>query len=353
MRFVFLDEYSFISGKHLFDINKAIQRGRGSDDYFAGLHIILCGDPCQHQPVKGLPLYACNDVRRRHNALQRRAADRLQILKIPVSFQAGFNLYKLMFDRVVFLQEQQRIASVKDMLFANTRLFIREERATLQEVTLFCEQLNSKVVSDLPALAHRVPRVVCLRNEVRGPYNMSLLCMHAKHLGVRPIAWRTRDVLTKGSTRNSALSKCKVPPRQVLDALALMRAEDTEKVSGVQFYFPGCRYLFINNQAPVLGFVNNGECIGRGILLCPGEHDTGDGPIWWLKRPPLALFVEPQEASVSQHAWQQLQQTFPTIPANCVDVSNTHQPLCIILFCFSLCLSEYIFIGIIHQHCPC
>jgi len=106
----------------------------------------------------------------------------------------------------------------------------------------------------------------------------------------------------------------------------MLEPELTEKVSGMQYYFPGSRHLFIDNDAPALGVVNNGECIARGILLAEGEEDSMQGPIWWLKQPPVAIFVEPVESTVSDDAWHTMKQQFPTLPPRCVPIVTRHTP---------------------------
>jgi hypothetical protein len=266
---------------------------------FGDLHVVLCGDLCQHQPVGSHPLFAEEG---RNMSLQ----DRI-----------GINVYRQHFDRVVYLQQQQRIQAAGDYLFQSTRLFIGEQQADYAAVEQLCDRLQAKVVDDLPALAPRVPRVVCLHNAVRMRFNWVLASMHARHLGVRPICWHTRTEMPAGRGKNR---KYNGAPKVVCDAVGLLTPEDTKTVAGVQYYFPGCKYLFINNDAPVIGYVNNGEAIGRGILLHESEHDKGQGDVHWLKRPPVAVFVEPKDAPVKRAAWLSLEKLMPMLPENCVPV---------------------------------
>lgn len=337
VRFIFLDEYSFISGTHLNDINKAVIRARGNlNVVFSGLHVILCGDPCQHDPVKQLPLFSDQAVR---------DANGMSLLKgLKGDELLGNDTYHWCFQRVVYLTQQQRIRSTTDYLFSSTRLFIRpnekcgSEAANKAVTTELCDALQEKVVADLEALAHLVPRVVCLRNEVRKLFHWRLASMHARHLGVRPICWRTRTAQlprarcgtakgvkrpTKPRKKKNEQEEYSSVPDLVVNAVGFLPPEQTEKIPGVQFYFPGCRYLFIDNHAPELGYVNNGECIGRGILLNSGEEDVGEGDVWFLRRPPIALYVEPAEATVTTAAWRSLRAEMPTLPDRCVPVMAT------------------------------
>lgn len=60
-RLLVVDESSFLSGPHFHDMHTAatLSRAAAADttDLFGG-HLILCGDPCQHEPVTGTALYA-------------------------------------------------------------------------------------------------------------------------------------------------------------------------------------------------------------------------------------------------------------------------------------------------------
>jgi hypothetical protein len=56
------------------------------------------------------------------------------------------------------------------------------------------------------------------------------------------------------------------------------------------------------------------------MLLHEGEHDDGQGNVHWLKRPPVAVFVEPKDAPVKRAAWLSLKKLMPTLPENCVPV---------------------------------
>eukprot|EP00882_Tetradesmus_deserticola_P032137 GHRQ01036370.1.p1 GENE.GHRQ01036370.1~~GHRQ01036370.1.p1 ORF type:complete len:255 (-),score=13.31 GHRQ01036370.1:415-1179(-) len=100
-----------------------------------------------------------------------------------------------------------------------------------------------------------------------------------------------------------------------------MKPEDTEGVGSMQMFFPECVYTFNDNAVPQLGMVNNAECVGVGLLLAPGERDDGRHGCWFLKRPPVAVFVRPVGTAVSQVAWHTLRAKFPSLPEACVPVT--------------------------------
>jgi len=64
LRFIAIDELSFLDARHfaMLDVSttenkKAMGDKEHLDEPFAGLHMILMGDPYQHNPVSGIPLY--------------------------------------------------------------------------------------------------------------------------------------------------------------------------------------------------------------------------------------------------------------------------------------------------------
>jgi hypothetical protein len=318
-RFVCLEEYSFINCRHLSHISMAtrtaLQVPIGDGTAFADLHVMLSGDPCQHTPVTGHPLFAG-----RTNRTSRMTAEEL------VGLEAFAN-----FDRVVMLTQQQRITATQDPLFYYSRLFIRATAPPKTEIAQFCDALNSKVVTPNDfqqwATVGRVPRVVCLRNDVRKQLNWALAKLHAQHLGVRPIVWFARDIVSPGQGRrlpsNDLTDAAAAVPLVVKRALAHMKPEDTEHVGAMQIFFPGCIYLFNDNIAPQVGMVNNGECVGVDLLLHDGEVDDGRHGYWFLRRPPAAIFVRPLDTTVSTATLDILRQTYPTLPSGCLPVVPT------------------------------
>jgi len=313
VRFICVDEYSFLNLQHFSSMSTSIRRALNirakEGTAFADLHVILVGDLCQHRPVSGQPLYI----------------DRQPYLSADE--RTATTAYDN-FDRVIMLTQQQRITATTDPLFRYSRLFIRDTPPSKAEIAEFCDALNSKVVTkqdfDHWASLGQVPRVVCLRNDVRKQLNWALAKLHAQHLKVRPIVWFAHDIITPSDGRRlptqDVTNTTTAVPRVVKDAMMCMKPEDTEDVPSMQMFFPGCIYLFNDNAAPQAGFVNNAECIGVDILLQEGEADDMRHDCWFLKKPPAAIFVRPVDAKVSNSTWDLLRQAYPTLPQGCLPV---------------------------------
>ncbi|KAF6252314.1 hypothetical protein COO60DRAFT_1274422, partial [Scenedesmus sp. NREL 46B-D3] len=198
-----------------------------------------------------------------------------------------------------------------------SRMFMAVECVSREDVAEFCDAFNAKAV--MPerlqqwAAEDQAPRVVCLRNEVRRQLNWTLACLLTQKLGMRPIVWFARDVVSPGRGRKLPVDPtAEVPalPRAVRDAMAFMKPEDTEGVGSMQDFFPGCVYTFSDNAVPQLGMVNNAECVGVDLVLAPGEVDDGKHGCWFLKRPPVAVFVKPVGTPMSQVAWHMMRANF-------------------------------------------
>jgi hypothetical protein len=179
----------------------------------------------------------------------------------------------------VFLTEQQRILAEGDLLHKYSRIFMAADRPERERVAEFCDALNAKAVTpqqlQQSAADGRVPRVVCLRNDVRKQLNWTLACLHAQTLGVRPVVWFARDMVSPGKGRKPPTDPSAGLPPVPRVALAFMKPEDTEDVGSMQVLFPGCMYTFNANTVPELGMVNNAECVGVDLLLAQGEVDDG------------------------------------------------------------------------------
>ena len=275
-----------------------------SQQPFGGLHVVLSGDPCQHEPVGG-------------GALHKRSG------RGGAATTSGHHVYS-QFKDVVFLTEQHRTQC--PLLFKYSRLFMRradhkaraEEEAEFdRDVEALCDALQRRAVSaqqlgDMSA--HHVPKVIILRNSVRTPMNISLASLHARKLRQRPITWWARDTLTTDGAES-------LWTRDLRATIAHLPSSDTKNLCGTGCFFDGCEYLFTENPAPRLGMVNNGRCIARGLLLDPAEPpDDPNKDVWGLRHLPLAVYVQPTLGSVSDDVWQVLAKVFPDLPKGCVPV---------------------------------
>jgi hypothetical protein len=153
---VIFDEYTFISCSHWHAINKSSNTALANHaSNFGGLSIVLSGDPRQHNPPNGCPLYKKNP-------------------KSDADLQ-GHNSY-ISFQEVCFLKQQQRTPC--HILRLMTTTFMNRKGPSIDDVTRFCELLNSRVMTNFQVIAPQIPRVVCLRNELRNPINLRLAPPH-------------------------------------------------------------------------------------------------------------------------------------------------------------------------------
>jgi hypothetical protein len=303
IQFIDIDEAYTVSADHLYKISAAARRARGMssevvDPVFGGAHVSLIGDPAQHDPVLGKPMY-CTDV-------------------VSGNALTGSNIYKDYFTDVVVLTEQQRTPCPK--LFYYSRLFMTPQRPSRAIIATFMEDLNQRVVPDVAELAPLVPKAVVLRNACRAPINARLASLHCRHARQRPYLWRNPD------TVNVGFDACDLPD-EIEHILLQTPAKKVQDYPSVGYFFDGSEHLFIDNANPCLGVVHNGRCVARGILLDPREpEDTYVGPVRKLKYPPLALFVQPLKGAVPQHVWEQLQMQFPMLPPRCVPIAQSNAP---------------------------
>jgi len=325
------DEYSFSNARHMWTMSGQAAKATGArSEVFGGMHVALFGDPCQHAPPSGAALYSwCDSARVREwlatqqqpshdanactnaeaaTAASLAARTRASVFKgtgAPSQDTLGSAMYQEDFSTLVVLKQQQRTPC--PLLYKYSRMFasrVPVDRALVEE---FCDALNRKVVP-LESIAGDVVRTVVLRNEVRAALNWHLASRHAQRLGVRPIAWRAVDTVT--SVGLSAEER-----KTVLRASKLLPAKKSADVGASHVFFEGCMYVFIDNNAPTLGWAKNAACIGQGVLLHPDEPaDPRDGPVWWLAKPPLAVFVRPLDQTVSPAAHEVLSAQYPTLP---------------------------------------
>ena len=76
--------------------------------------------------------------------------------------------------------------------------------------------------------------------------------------------------------------------------LEKLPSNKTSNVPSVQYFFPGIKYKFIDNDAPHVGWRTNDTCTGVSIVLHPSEPpDNGFGNVRMLRYPPLAVIVRP------------------------------------------------------------
>lgn len=114
------------------------------------------------------------------------------------------------------------------------------EKITRQEIADFCDDLNSRAVTDLSQFQNDNPRIVVTRHAVRTQMNRKFVFMMANAMKKRLIMWSSID---------SQPDK-KPLPEDINAALVNMPGSKCDHLNGMHFYFDGIQYAFIDNDNP-------------------------------------------------------------------------------------------------------
>jgi hypothetical protein len=183
---------------------------------FGDFHVVLVGDPRQHEAPKSSPLIRGaaaerriaqgegggdvvlafsqppaepaaedDDVQQRDESRALRAAE-----KRRASDADGRYAFKSCL-RVVYLTEQQRSddTDAGRTLRRYASLFMGNHRASLSDVEEFCDAFNAKAVTDITDMLPSKPRVVSQRQKARCAINLNLTLRIAAALGKRATVW--------------------------------------------------------------------------------------------------------------------------------------------------------------------
>ncbi|PNH02845.1 hypothetical protein TSOC_011137 [Tetrabaena socialis] len=368
------DEMSFISDSHWGGIAQSARDNLRrlptiselSPEYhlLAGMPAALFGDPTQHPPVTGDPIYmhaAAQSVNPNYlselfsgiltpeertdailgptadeavvaeavhkmaaatpalaataaavptapptkGAKQKKAASQGQPRTKALRILYGNTLYRS-FDMVFLLDKQQRQTNdASGRLLTELATAFSGGSNVQSKVERLVRELNSRVVPDIGALAAQNVRVVVQRNDLRHALNSRLRKMRALHLGARVITWKAQHSQVKGGPLNRAGI-----------ALALSRdPKEFDFFTPDTIYFEGAKFVMIQNDGPVVGACRNNLVTACGLLLDPREppEDDPQQPARRLQFPPAAVFVKPVDGACD-----------PTILAKLADFRETH-----------------------------
>lgn len=204
---------------------------------FAGLHVIMSGDIFQHEPISGAPLY-------RYAA--KSLEERIQIAsKMSPASAMGSKLWSEHMEDVFILKEIHRQHGDDPgvaKLVQYSQMFASMDPASItrHQIGQFCDDLNSRAVTDLSQFQHDRPRVVVTRNAVRTQINRKFVFMIANASKKRVVAWSSIDKQPDGTDL----------PQVVQAAVTNMPASKCEDLNGVHFYFDGIQYAFTDNEYP-------------------------------------------------------------------------------------------------------
>lgn len=207
LKLIFVDEFSFLSQAHLSAMSRRCQEASGDHSRpFGGYHVVLVGDPRQHDPPAATPLVS---GAARAAALSVGTDERLRAT--PVQHEGGAASCNrqtkrqrerlaadtdgrdtfVSFSTVINLTQQQRLdnseAGLKLQRYAE--LFNGDRVAERREVEEFVDDFNAKAVGELHHLLESTPRVVTQRQKARAAINLALALSVAAHNGKRACVW--------------------------------------------------------------------------------------------------------------------------------------------------------------------
>lgn len=240
IRILFMDEYSFISQTHLAAMGKRCQQASEiNTDPFGDYHVVLVGDPRQHEaPVSSALLFgAAREADRREmcQAGDRERAtpfasgtaevseeDEAEVDPSPAAARAAADARRrklrqasdmtgraafLSFTRVINLKEQMRVDSTESgmLLRKHASLFMGNSRSTRTDVEAFCDAFNAKTPTSIDELLASGPRVVTQRQKARSAINFNLALRVSAAQSKRASVWLSSHTtaLKNGSTQTT------------------------------------------------------------------------------------------------------------------------------------------------------
>ncbi|KAF5836661.1 hypothetical protein DUNSADRAFT_5620 [Dunaliella salina] len=212
-------------------------------DLFGGHHFLLCGDPCQHAPVKGHTLHSPRAVSGRSSGATDMAREGQQLY---------FNI-----QRVLLTTQHRRSQDPGAAKLARySNMFDGLSHAPRSNIEEFVRDLQSRLCHNDRVWTAKDPRVMVLRHCVRSTVNFCFAAMQASLNNRRVLMWPARHSRTGGGQLSE-------------EELLLARQESPKSANGVpavQIYFDGMRVAFTDSQAPEAGRINNNFGVARKIL---------------------------------------------------------------------------------------
>ncbi|PNH01498.1 hypothetical protein TSOC_012616 [Tetrabaena socialis] len=359
------DELSFISDSHWGGIAQSIRDNlirlpwilKDLPEYnlLAGRPTLFLGDPTQHPPIKGDPVYthaarlATNSsyleelmsgvltAEEAAEAIQgpeatankagkknKETEDKTPKVTLPPAYPGakskprkrtygpekakrilyGNYVYRS-FNMVFMLKKQQRQTdNASGRLLTELATAFSGGDNVQEKVERLVRELNARVVPNLEALAVDDVRVVVQRNDLHHALNTRVMKARAVAVGARVVTWKVQHSQVGGG----ALNKAGV-------ALALSRdPKDFDFFTPDTVYFEGAKFVIIHNDGPVVGACRNNLVTACGLLLDAREPpDDVRQPTWRLNFPPIAVFVKPVDGECDTD-----------ILTSLADYSNTH-----------------------------
>lgn len=307
-----------------------------NDTAFGGLHFVATGDFAQHDPVKAKVLYhgaaddsyipilnptmqqASPSATAKHTGKTARAMCPSHVTSREVY---GRQLWT-QFDQCIVLKEQHRFdlsnpagKKLYDIVQQlTTGKDLHGNLLTEAQVANIADVINACAVppEDMPRFLQLKPKALVLRHVHRPLLTRTLVSHHASVNKTRAVVWRAQDCIVAGGSKTG---------KELSPALLSMlesSAVHPDKLPAIMYFYPSIPYRFVSNEFPLLGWVNNAECVGHSIILHENEPDdplTGDFRV--LHYPPKAIMVSIVGRNVAD--------LFDDpVPANCIPVFPKH-----------------------------
>lgn len=195
VRFVLIDEYSTLDLDHFWRMHIAANRVSNAlhkpnaDNIFGGMHGNFFGDPRQHDPIGGHPLYTPVPT----------ATDIPKQKKLSAKCITARQLWTSFSDVFLLTEQHRQSKSPSAMQLQQAcRMFERRttETASQQETQQLCDLLNSRAIQSIDDIDDDVVHCIVLRHVVGTPLNRQLAFRHANRTNRRIYVWTATDVCT-------------------------------------------------------------------------------------------------------------------------------------------------------------
>lgn len=247
------------------------------DGPFGGIHYVFVGDPYQHRPVRAKAFWDPNPS----TDLDKMGREIFQQIKTVLILS--------------HVHRQSDSDSGKLLKTYVSRFCSPHERVPDHQVDEVVDALNQRVITPEKLqefLTHPAkPRVMVLRNLVRGPIHEQLACAIAKALGKRVTRWHSHDTVAGSGAGGKPL----VAPLQ--RAILELPASNTRTLNGQMLYFEGCPCVFCDNADTASGRTKNSFGFMHRLLTAddePPDQDPNSGERLLSKVPAAIEVLVPQ-----------------------------------------------------------
>jgi hypothetical protein len=163
-------------------------------------------------------------------------------------------------------------------------------------------------------VSKRGAEVVTPRNRIKQVLRPRMALLHAAREGVRPAVWHACDLR---ATADAGYRPVTDPSavRQLLN----VQQDNAGNIMSVGVFFPGCKYVFVDSEAPGVGRVSSGSAEGVKLLLDRREPpDDGTGPYHRLRYHPIGIVVRPTDRGRAPPVTGEEGEYLDTVPPGCV-----------------------------------